>query len=228
MHPIHPSSTLLSPIISYGIHVEYVHSIWYIHGFHMESTWNVNIPYEIHTWIDTTSEGSSLPAASKNANRYDREGFSLPAMSTNANQRDREGCPLPAASKNTNHRDRKVLPPCRINKRKSMQRKGLDTPCYVDSCGICGPNPHSFWHPRNLRVPISIPTKTHTHEHGYGFRRVWVQVLVELPMGYPWRALLPGWVLLLVVPVLYLYYSIYWLFNNQTGSDSKYGIFQAK
>jgi len=73
-----------------------------------------------------------------------------------------------------------------------MRWEGLSPPCCVDSRGTHGPNPHGFWHPHNLQVPIPIPTKTHTREHGYGFRRVWVWVLVELPMGYPWQALVVG------------------------------------
>ena len=82
-----------------------------------------------------------------------------------------------------------LFPPCHVNKRESMCREGSSPPCHIDSRGTCGPNPDRFWHLRNPRVPIPIPNKTHTHEHGYGFRRVWVRVLVELPMGYPWRAL---------------------------------------
>src|SRR6266568_4601321 len=44
----------------HGIHVEYVHSIWHICGFHMDSMWNEYIPWIPHgfhmectysTWI---------------------------------------------------------------------------------------------------------------------------------------------------------------------------------
>jgi len=69
-------------------------------------------------------------------------------------------------------------PPCCVNQHELTRRGGLSPPCRVDACATRGPNPYPY---PSKPVPVST---------GTGFRRVWVRVLVELPMGYLWRALL--------------------------------------
>src|SRR6266568_3298381 len=68
-------------------------------------------------------------------------------------QCDKEGFPLPATSKNMNQCNREGFPPC----------------CF-ENHGTHGPNPHGFWYPCNLRVPIPTPIKTCTCEHRYRFQ----------------------------------------------------------
>ncbi len=51
------------------------------------------------------------------------------------------------------------LPPCCIEKCELTRQGGLFPPCCVDSLGTLRPNPHGFWYPHNLQVPIPIPIK---------------------------------------------------------------------
>ena len=96
---------------------------------------------------------------------------SLPHWKTRTNVTGRFS--LPAMSTNANQCDGKGHP---LLVMSIHMEPVVQTHTGFGTCVTCEyPYPH-------LPKPISMSM-------GTGFRQVWVQVLVELPMGYPWQAL---------------------------------------